>query len=211
MTPRQVLRRAMGHLPPRLFLLSRPASSGALYLTFDDGPDPTHTPPLLDQLSRLGMRATFFLIGQRAARHPDIVRRMVAEGHAVGHHSMTHSAHQTTSAAKLLTEALRTRSLLDPVLGRPAQLFRPPFGKLTVAKSLSLWVSGHTIVLWNKDPKDFGLRNAQPLIEWFETEPLVAGDILLLHDTAPWAEAALPSLAQRAHADGLTFRSLWES
>lgn len=60
-------------------------------LTFDDGPDPQRTPAVLDLLARQGVRATFFVVGARAEAHPELVRRMVAEGHVVGNHSYTHS------------------------------------------------------------------------------------------------------------------------
>ena len=206
LNPRQLLRQGMATtLPRRLFLVSGPGDSRRVSLTFDDGPHPLHTPVLLDRLAALGIRATFFLLGRQAERHPDIVRRIAAEGHDVGHHSYTHGDPAATSSSTLMSEVWRATRLLEPLIGRAPRLFRPPHGKITGPKCVRLWAAGQTIVLWNQDPKDFACESAESLRTWFATQPLAAGDVILLHDVHPHAAAALEAIATRVRGAGLDF------
>jgi peptidoglycan/xylan/chitin deacetylase (PgdA/CDA1 family) len=119
-------------------------------LTFDDGPDPASTPPLLDLLSRKGARATFFCIGKRVARHRELARRIAAEAHLIGNHSFAHR--RTTnlfSVARLHADLVRAQEEITRTVGRTPQFFRPPM-MLTnqrvfrVARMLSLTVTGCT-------------------------------------------------------------------
>jgi peptidoglycan/xylan/chitin deacetylase (PgdA/CDA1 family) len=194
-------------LPRRLFMTSGPAASGAIALTFDDGPDPVHTPAVLERLRALGARATFFVVGQRAAAYPDLVTRMAREGHEVGHHSFSHSDPASTSAGALASESRRTADLLQSLLGRRPALFRPPHGKVTPGKLLALWAQGQTVVLWNRDPKDFAQGSTDPIRRFFESEPLAAGDILLLHDVHPHVAPALDAVVRRARGLGLALET----
>ncbi len=208
---RQLIRGAMAAvLPRRLFLVRGPRRSTAVCLTFDDGPDPNCTPALLDILKKARVPATFFVIGQRAEQHPDIVRRIVAEGHTLGNHSFTHSDPAQTSARDLLEEVRRTRTFLSAVTGHAPTLFRPPHGKLTTRKLLGLWREGQTIVLWNVDPKDFACRSDDELRATLRTGSLQGGDVVLLHDVKPTV-AVLPELIDAARRSGLTFSTpfLW--
>jgi peptidoglycan-N-acetylglucosamine deacetylase len=203
---RQVARRSMAAaLPRRLFMISGPASSGSLAVTFDDGPSPEHTPAVLDRLRALGIRATFFLVGSRAEAHPGLVARIASEGHEIGHHSWSHAPPAGTSAATLVAEARRTSILLHGIARRSPCLFRPPFGKVSPGQLVGLWALGQTIVLWNRDPKDFALGDVEQVRSWFRTEPLAGGDILLLHDTHAHVAPALDALAGRARELGLSF------
>lgn len=203
---RQLVRRGMAaSLPRRLFMTSGPSEARSLALTFDDGPDPAHTPAVLDRLRASGVRATFFVMGRKAEAHPALLERIAAEGHELGHHSWSHGDPQATSARELLQEARRTSALLERVVGRRPSLFRPPHGKLTPGKLLGLWGLGQTVVLWNRDPKDFATGAVEPIRSWFAGEPLAGGDILLLHDVHPHVAPALEALFERAARLGLGF------
>lgn len=203
---RQLVRRGMAaSLPRRLFMTSGPPGERSVALTFDDGPDPTHTPAVLDRLRARGVRATFFVVGGKAEAHPALVSRIAAEGHEIGHHSWAHGLPQETSALSLLAEARRTSALLERLAGRRPSLFRPPHGKLTPGKLLGLWSLGQTVVLWNRDPKDFARGAVDPIRRWFEEEPLAGGDILLLHDVHPHIAPALDAVFERAARLGLGF------
>jgi peptidoglycan/xylan/chitin deacetylase (PgdA/CDA1 family)/glycosyltransferase involved in cell wall biosynthesis len=195
-------------LPRRLFLSQGPARSGAVCLTFDDGPHPEHTPQLLDVLKREDVRATFFVVGTQAASHPELVRRIVAEGHAIGNHTYSHAEPRQTSAGSLLAEVQRTRDLLRELLGAAPTLFRPPHGKLSALKLWRLWRAGQTVVLWNVDPKDFARRDGEEIRTWFKSRPLHAGDVVLMHDNRPHAAAVIPDLVRDARARGLAFTTL---
>lgn len=206
---RQGVRRLLAAtLPRRLLLVQGPADSRALCLTFDDGPDPEHTPRLLKVLKELNVPATFFVIGERAARYPDLVRRMAAEGHLIGHHSYTHSDPARTSAAQLIGEVRRSGALLADILGGPSRWFRPPHGKLTAAKLWRLCRSGQTVVLWNADPKDYACPTAADVRRWFQQRPLQGGDLVLMHDTCPHASEVVPDLVADCRARGLTFATI---
>jgi peptidoglycan-N-acetylglucosamine deacetylase len=203
-TLKEALRRAV---PRRLFLVSGPAAGAAVCLTFDDGPHPEHTPRLLDVLRDHGARATFFVIGEKAEAHPGIVRRIAAEGHAVGHHSFHHRRPEETSAPELAAEVARTLEVLRGILGREPSLFRPPYGKVTAGKLLRLWSARQTVMLWNVDPRDFAAASAGEVAAWFAGRSLHAGDVVLLHDTFPHAAAVLPALIAEARTRGLRFET----
>jgi peptidoglycan/xylan/chitin deacetylase (PgdA/CDA1 family) len=196
---RQLLRSTLATaLPRRWFAVNGPARANSICITFDDGPHPEHTPRVLDALKEAGAVATFFVLGAQVERHPDIVRRIAAEGHALGHHSFTHSPPPETSARQLLDEVQRTRDLLCSLVGQAPVLFRPPHGKLTVRKLAGLWRAGLSVVLWNVDPRDYARRSEDEVRVWFRTHPPRAGDIVLLHDTQPHTPGVVGDLVALA-------------
>jgi peptidoglycan/xylan/chitin deacetylase (PgdA/CDA1 family) len=205
---RQLLKHGLEAIVPERLLMTHAPKSRAIHLTFDDGPDPEHTPALLDQLRALGVRATFFVIGAKAERHPELIRRMAEEGHAVGSHSFTHSDPAGVSAAALMDEVQRTNAVLEPLVGEAPRLFRPPLGAVTAAKLARLWAAGQTVVLWTADPRDYALGCAEDLSAWFESYQLAPGEIVLLHDTFGHARVALPALVAKVRARGLDFAPL---
>ncbi len=186
-------------------------AGGSVCLTFDDGPHPEHTPRLLDVLAEEGVPATFFVIGERAEKHPKILERIVAEGHALGTHSYHHCAPELVSAARLVEETRRCNLLLMAITGRPSTLARPPYGKITGAKILAMWGERQTIVLWNKDPRDYEHEDAAELPRFFDAHPLSQGDIVLLHDVYPWAARSLPPLVREARDRGLRFTTVLDA
>jgi peptidoglycan-N-acetylglucosamine deacetylase len=127
-----------------------PLARKAVALTFDDGPDPGNTPGLLALLAERKVRATFFCIGQRAAQQPDLVKRMVAEGHAVENHSFQHSPMTNLFSVRRLREDLgRAQDECRRLTGRAPAFFRPPVGLTNprifrVAGELNLQVAGYT-------------------------------------------------------------------
>jgi peptidoglycan-N-acetylglucosamine deacetylase len=206
---RQLLRWGLAAtLPRRLFLTHGPRRGGSVCLTFDDGPDSSWTPPLLDVLRDCGVRATFFVIGEKVERHPGIVRRMAAEGHCVGNHGFHHKYPSSTSARELVVEVRRTAALLGGLLGHEVRLFRPPHGKLTASKLWRLWKAGQTVVLWSVDPKDFACASAREVSDWFGARTLRGGDVILLHDRVPHAIEIIPHLVDVARASDLTFSTV---
>lgn len=150
-------------------------------LTFDDGPNEPCTSRLLDVLRAEGVRATFFLVGANAESHPDVVRRIAAEGHSIGNHSYNHRALIACSRAALAEELDRTQAALTRISGRAPELFRPPFGfrdprVLAAARARGLTTVQWSVVAWDwRRPgaeriADAVLRGAGP------------GSIVLLHD-----------------------------
>lgn len=205
-SPRQIIRNAMSAVVPRsMFLTQGPAGEPTAAMTFDDGPHPEYTPRVLDALARREAKATFFLIGRLAERYPDLVRRIAQEGHTIGNHSFEHSDPEQTSMRRLLKEVWRTDKLLFKLVGPRPRLFRPPNGNLTLGKLCGLWSSGQTVVLWNRDPKDYACRSAADLRSWVRENPTRGGDLFLFHDCWPHVASVLDELVDRATDAGLRF------
>src|SRR4029077_5203892 len=100
-------------------------------MTFDDGPSAENTPRLLEMLKQRNIKATFFLIGQNAAANPDIVRRILAEGHEVGNHSWTHPQLSKLSDDRVTAEITKPQDAIKDVSGYTPTLLRPPYGAIT--------------------------------------------------------------------------------
>ncbi len=166
-------------------------------LTFDDGPHPEFTPRLLDVLADRRLTATFFVIGELAERHPDIVRRIAAEGHELGNHTWTHSEPSQTSPRQFLNEVRRTDELLIELTGAASRTMRPPKGELNWSKLSGLWQRGQNVALWNVDPRDYRMTSADDMTAWCSTYEPCGGDILLMHDNHPWAITAVATMASR--------------
>jgi peptidoglycan/xylan/chitin deacetylase (PgdA/CDA1 family) len=205
---RQLVREGLGRVLPRRYFAIDGPSRRSIYLTFDDGPHPEHTPRLLDALGALGIPATFFVVGERAERHTDLLRRMAAEGHEIGHHSWSHGEPRATTAATLVAEAERGRLFLRTQAGVDSRLFRPPKGEVTLTKLLALWRAGYSVTLWSTDPRDYAARSGREVEAFFENQPLKGGEIVLLHDRHPHAASALPTIAREACGRGLAFSTI---
>ena len=161
--------------------------SGAVALTFDDGPHPEFTPQVLDRLAALDVVATFFLVGRNAARHPDLVRRIVDRGHAVGSHSWSHPDPWTLGLRHLIVDYRRGRQAVERASGGTARLFRPPKEHLGRRGPVAVRVVRLRPWLSSIDSEDWvpGTSTEQILAR---VEPVSPGDVILLHD---WLEGAL--------------------
>src|SRR5690606_33012994 len=113
------------------FILSGPPHKREIALTFDDAPDTYFTPQVLDALKKMNVKATFFIVGNRAEKHPEIVRRMVREGHAIGNHSYNHANFNKLSDAALRAQIKKTDEILEKLIGYRPVIVRPPYGNVT--------------------------------------------------------------------------------
>jgi peptidoglycan/xylan/chitin deacetylase (PgdA/CDA1 family) len=145
--------------------LVAPARPGELALTFDDGPNPAWTPRLLDLLAAAGARATFFMMGSRAAAEPELVRRVVAGGNLIGNHTWSHPNLSRSSAKRIREELKRTQETLEEITGAPARFFRPPFGARRPAVFRIARELGLEPVLWNAMTSDWRQRSAERIAE----------------------------------------------
>jgi peptidoglycan-N-acetylglucosamine deacetylase len=141
--------------------LIAPAKPGELALTFDDGPNATWTPRLLDVLASHGVHATFFLLGGRAQAQPDLVRRIAAGGHLIGNHSWDHPNLARSSTARIREELTRTRETLEQIIGARIRFFRPPYGARRPAVFRIAQEMGMRLVLWNAMTSDWSEPSAQ--------------------------------------------------
>lgn len=161
-------------------------------LTFDDGPDPVWTPRVLDILAERGVPATFFLVGERAERHPGLVQRMLAEGHAVASHSLRHEQLLTLSPSALREAVLGGRDAVEQVAGVPCPLFRPPRGHFDLRIALLARRHGLQVWLWNVELCDWRPETTEEAM-LRACADLADGDILLMHDAIAGADAAAGS------------------
>jgi peptidoglycan/xylan/chitin deacetylase (PgdA/CDA1 family) len=177
-------------------------TGSALHLTFDDGPHPDNTPRLLDVLAQHHAKATFFLLGSNAKAHPELVQRMVSEGHIIANHSMTHPNFRTLGPRQQLAEIAQADAVLAPFDGRKRHAFRPPRGNATITTIASALVrTQQPVVLWNFDSFDFKLPQPDLLKRLEGYEPH-GGDILLFHDDMPATVEALRQFLPRWRSAG---------
>ena len=145
--------------------LVAPARPGELALTFDDGPNATWTPRLVDLLEKHEVRATFFLLGSRAEAQPELVRRMAAAGHAIGNHSWSHPNLARSSSSRIREELKRTQDKLEQITGAQVKFFRPPFGARRPAVFRVARELGLMLVLWNAMTSDWSDPSAERIAE----------------------------------------------
>jgi peptidoglycan/xylan/chitin deacetylase (PgdA/CDA1 family) len=184
-------------------------AAGRLALTFDDGPDPTHTRAVLDLLDGSGHRATFFVIGARAAQHPALLAEIVARGHQLGNHSFAHARTTTVMpTARLAADLARAQTVIAGA-GGVGRWFRPPVGLLSPRVVEAARRERLELVGWTASARD-GARGATVASATARLLRAIApGAILVLHDgvergeRAPLAAAVLPSLLAAMAARGL--------
>lgn len=150
-------------------------------LTFDDGPHPTYTAEILDILADFGVHATFFVIGENAAAHPDLLMREAAEGHEIGNHTASHCRMAAATRAELASEILSCEETVEQITDERPDLFRPPEGKCSEMISELATSLDYRIVLWCIDTLDW--KHPSPERIYDEVISKVRpGDIILFHD-----------------------------
>ena len=200
---------AIGTLVPRCawfgpLISSLPAGSEGVCLTLDDGPDPEHTLVLLDILDQHQAKAVFFLIGDRAKRHPELVREIARRGHLIGNHSQTHPAATfwTVGPWRMWAEMAGCQQTLTQITGTAPQWFRPPVGHHNLFVAAPLRALGLRMMMWNCRGYDAVEKEAAVVLRRMEKD-LRPGAILLLHDATPICEEVLHSCLVLVKKSGL--------
>ena len=188
-------------VPGRQLLVHGNRNKAQIALTIDDGPDPVHTPRILDICRDYAVKATFFVVGGAAEQYPEIVLRMKKEGHDVGSHSYSHPYFNRLSWSGAIREISMTRWVLNRILGEECKLFRPPHGKLSLRSLLPAWASGQQVVMWNVDLKDYR-ASAGDVEAQLNQISLSPGDIILYHGISEPALRALPRVIEAALGKG---------
>ncbi|MGH9297404.1 MAG: polysaccharide deacetylase family protein [Acidimicrobiales bacterium] len=178
-------------------------------LTFDDGPDPSTTPKVLDFLDEASMRGTFFCLGGQVERHPDLTAEIKRRGHEVAVHGFAHQRHLVRSAPQLVGDLQRALDVIEPIAGRPRH-FRPPYGQVSGGSILAAHRCGLDMVLWSAWGREWADRSADSVAERV-IRRLEKGTIVLLHDsdrTSPVGTAAIGFEALRQIVDHLDERNM---
>lgn len=198
----------LGFLPDSLVLTRGARQGPTRYLSFDDGPDPVHTPRLLDLLAKHGIRASFFVIGDKVKKHPELVKRIVAEGHMLGNHSYTHWSFKRMSLRKMLDEIDQTDQLLSAFDDRPRHRMRTPRGDLPLSLLLHFAMRWRSFVFWSYDSLDYQNQTEDALVARLRAHPPQPGDIVLMHDDSAKSTMALDVLLPEWLASGFLFQAL---
>jgi peptidoglycan/xylan/chitin deacetylase (PgdA/CDA1 family) len=162
-------------------------------MTFDDGPSAENTPRLLEMLKERNIKATFFLIGQNAASNPEIVRRILADGHEIGNHSWTHPQLSKLSDDRVTAEITKTQEAIKSASGFTPTLLRPPYGAITPRQRE--WIEnqfGLNIILWSVDPFDWKRPGASVITQRILAQ-VHPGAIVLSHDIHKQTVDAMPA------------------
>lgn len=149
------------HKYPETFKTRGPRNK-VVALTFDDVPDPRFTPQLLSVLKQYNVKATFFVVGSRAKKHPALVKRMIREGHAIGNHSYNHPQFVKLEMKEFRTQIIETENIIQALAGYKPRLIRPPYGDISEQQLKWAKNHGYKLVNWNVDSLDWkGLSKTQ--------------------------------------------------
>ncbi|WP_426513893.1 bifunctional polysaccharide deacetylase/glycosyltransferase family 2 protein [Dactylosporangium sp. McL0621] len=190
-------------------------------LTFDDGPDPTWTPRILQVLRRYGVHATFFEIGSEVARHPELARRVLAEGHQLGSHTFSHPQLADLPVWRQRLEYSQTQMLIAYATGRSTSLLRPPYSSVPDALKDRDWGTvqeaagqGYVAVLNDLDSRDWARPGVDAIVRQ-ATPQGQAGAVVLFHDaggdraqTVAALDRLIPQLQQRGYRFGTVAEAL---
>ncbi len=170
-------------------------------ITFDDGPHPYYTEQLLDGLAERGVHATFFVTGEHAKLHPDVIKRMQEEGHLIGNHTYSHIQLTATNRDRFKEELIATNEVIWEITGEEVQYVRPPYGSWdkTFESELNMFP-----VLWTVDPLDWCSSNVSCITEKI-VDNVEENDIILMHDYYDTSVTAALQAIDELMEEGYTF------
>lgn len=174
-------------------------------LTFDDSPEQPTSGALLDALKKYKIAATFFVLGEKAARLPEFIRRMHAEGHSVGNHGWDHTSFRKLNPLEIQDQVWRTDEMVEKLLGIRPTLLRPPYGvwddHFEAGGRMNF---NHSLILWSVDPQDWKNQDARTISEHV-VKNSNAGAIVLAHDGFLTTIKALPQMIEGLLGRGFRF------
>lgn len=175
------------------------------FLTFDDGPAPVNTDKILDILKQHQITATFFVTGIQAQKHPEIIKRIHAEGHLLGNHSVNHPFPPNIGQIAYIKEIFANQKIIADTLEVTSypKLVRPPYGHLGFISTIVLLLSGYKIIMWSRDSEDSYVTTSEALMSSISGITVSNGDILLFHDDYQYTVDALESIVTLLHGNGV--------
>ncbi|AZV44008.1 polysaccharide deacetylase/glycosyl transferase, group 2 family protein [Peribacillus asahii] len=204
---------------PKPFQVARYGKSKTkeIVLTFDDGPDPTYTKQILDILDKNHIKGTFFIVGENAMMHPDLVKRMYKEGHEIGSHTFSHPNVASITPFQTKMEINATQRLFQAITGHSMNLFRPPFEadaepstKSQLLPILRAQDMGYTMVGESIDSNDWKRISSNEIVKRV-LDQLPEGNVILLHDAGGDRSntvKALPIIIKELEKRGYTFTTI---
>lgn len=169
-------------------------------LTFDDGPHPVYTPIILDILKEYDVHATFFLIGENAERNPDLVRRILREGHEIGNHTYLHKNLREHTPGCIYEEISMAEEAILRIADQRTKLLRPPGGLYDKQVCETARRLDYDIILWTVDTLDWTHPTSKEIVEKVESS-VQCGDIILCHDFIGGAPSPTPDAIKRIIPD----------
>ncbi len=181
-------------------------------LTFDDGPHYKYTEEILDILKKYGVKATFFMIGANAEKHPRLAKRVFSEGHEIGNHTYSHPHLKGLSECDIKKEIKTSSAVIEKITGSCPTLFRPPEGFCGKEVTAAAENMGYTVILWSQDTRDWAHTTPEKISSDILNN-VRCGDIILFHDfitpDTP-TPAALEKIIPRLCNDGYEFVTVSE-
>ena len=167
------------------YIWSIPTNEPIVYLTFDDGPTPEITEWVLFQLKEYNAKATFFCIGNNIKKYPEIFKKVIEEGHAIGNHTFNHVKGWKTSNKTYINEVESCEEVIRKsfLKHQPTKLFRPPYGKIKPSQSRILRKKGYKIIMWDVLSVDFDVNITSQNCLNNVIENIENGSIIVFHDS----------------------------
>ena len=181
-------------------------NKGKIAITFDDGPHPFYTEQLLDGLRERSVHATFFVTGEHAKLHPDVIERMQEEGHLIGNHTYSHLQLNSSNKQEYKEQLIQTNEIIRDITGEEVLFVRPPYGSWDKSFESELNMFP---VLWTVDPLDWCTDNASCI-----TRKVVGkvqeNDIILMHDYYDSSVTAALQIIDALQKEGYEFVTVEE-
>lgn len=182
-------------------------------LTFDDGPDANYTPKVLNILKEKNIKASFFIIGKKIIKYPEMTKRIFYEGHFIGNHTYNHFYLKNAPLNLIKSEIWKTQNVIDSLLGSSHKYVRMPFGAIAQNQSSHIADLGYKIITWDVDPRDWDINNntVQEIVDKVISQSR-PGKIILLHcadyldvSSREKTIAALPEIIDELHKKNYKF------
>lgn len=197
-------------IPSRLLLHRGRRDEKRVALTFDDGPIPNQTEAILDLLKKENVKATFFVVGKAAEAHPELIQRIVLEGHQIGNHSYSHLRFGGSGYRAIGEEVGKTQRIIQTITGKSPEVLRSPFGQTTLSILWYSLIHRFLLISWSLDTGDSVANSVDKVLERIQSRPIRPGEIILCHDDSQFILEILPKIIAAVRGEGLAFRTINE-
>ncbi|WP_246128996.1 polysaccharide deacetylase family protein [Colwellia demingiae] len=189
-------------------MINEKRESKSLYLTFDDGPVQGVTEGLLELLEQYQVKATFFIIGSRISKSPNLLKKIHEQKHTIANHSYSHPNFTKLSSEAMLEQIFATNELIKETTQQNCRLFRAPQGRWSIRLMFELFRLKMTAVHWSRDSVDFLKEQPEKIVKRFIDNPVRNGDIILFHDDNSRCIDALKILIPHWQSQGFSLNAL---